>query len=659
MDRQTFLPPTRTAHPSRRQSLLLLPLLILVSGSPRLLASLAEPTDLKKLTLRELMDVEVTTVARRPAKLSETAAAVRVITADEIRRSGATTLAEALRLAGNLQIAQVNAHDWAITARGFNGAPLANYSLANKLLVMIDSRSVYTPLFGGVFWDVQQVALEDVDRIEIVSGPGGTLWGANAVNGVINVVTKNAADTQGAAVTVGAGSDIKSIGTARYGGAVGEKFFYRVYGQRSDRGSTVLPDGRDGGDEWLTTQGGFRLDFSPTATDTLTLQGDAYKADENRPRDVSASGENLLARWQRTLSAESDVVAQVYIDHTQRDLLSARFSEDLLVADIDLQHRFPIGTRHDVIWGGGYRHLKDHVQNSASITFRQPLRNMELFSGFVQDEISFDGVKVTVGTKFEYNDFSGMEIQPSARLAWFASSRNMVWAAASRAVRSPSRVDSDIVTRSFQGDPDFRAETVVAWELGYRVRAGNNATASVTAFLNDYDDVRSIDLDTTNRPPLSFANSQRARTAGAEIGVALQPHASWSLRADYTFLDSSFRAVSPRVVAGSDVLEANDPKHQLLLHSIHDLPGGFELDLIGRSISGLPSAGNSRGIGSYAALDARVGKRIGRWEVSVAGKNLADESHAEFASSGSSPREIPRSVYASLRLEWPNRNATR
>jgi len=369
----------------------------------------SSPSALKKLSLEELMHIEVTSVSRSPERLFDAASAVQVITGDDVRRSGATSIPEALRLAPNLDVAQVNSHDWAISARGFNN------TIANKLLVMIDGRTVYTRLYAGVFWDVQNVLLEDLDRIEVVSGPGGTLWGANAVNGVINIITKSAKDTQGTYLSGAGGSLLQDFGAARYGGSIGTNLYYRVYGQRFDRNSTVFPSGQDAADSSEMTQGGFRLDWYPSDGNTLTLQGDAYGGNEQgQPSDTTLNGQNVLGRWTHTFSPESDLQVQTYFDRTWRRI-PGTFAEDLKTYDFDFQHRFALGERQSIVWGAGYRLMQDEVENSPALAFLPPNRNLQLFSGFLQDEITLipERLKFTAGTKVEHNDFSGVEVQPS------------------------------------------------------------------------------------------------------------------------------------------------------------------------------------------------------------------------------------------------------
>lgn len=595
---------------------------------------------LKAMSLEELFSIEVTSVSREAEPLSQAASAIQVITGEEIRRSGASSLPEALRLAANLEVAQVNAHDWAITARGFNGAPLSNNSLADKLLVLIDGRSVYTPLFGGVFWDVQDLVLEDVDRIEVISGPGATLWGANAVNGVINVVTKKAKQTQGIYVAGAAGSFIQDQASLRWGGGSDSTFFFRVYGQRRDIGSTELVSGADAPDEWDITQGGFRVDYDASLASSLTVSGDVYLGHEGDPEAAVVEGENLLSRWVRSFSPESDLTAQVYFDRTWRDLPIAHFREELITVDADVQHRFRLGSRQTIVWGGGYRLMMDDVDNSVTASFDPEDRTMRLYGAFVQDAVALVGesLKIIVGTKLGHNTFSGMELQPSARLSWSPRETHSAWAAVSRAVRSPSRFDTDIVTPNLGGDPDFDSEEVVAYELGYRVRPERRLLCSVAAFHNRYDDIRSVNLNTTPPPLLTFANDQEAQTRGFEVTATVEVADWWRIRGGYSYLHEHFSPKSDLVVPGSDSFEATDPRYRIQFHTTVDLPAHLELDVLGRYVDALTSTVLTLSVPGYFGCDAKLAYEHRGVELAVIGRNLWEERHAEFGT------QIPRSV---------------
>ncbi|MBC8094663.1 MAG: TonB-dependent receptor [Akkermansiaceae bacterium] len=603
------------------------------------------PAALKKLSLEELLDQQVTLVTRKPEKLTQSPSPVQVLTGEDIRRSGATSIAEALRLAPNLQVAQASSWQWAISGRGFNQPGL----LANKLLVMIDGRTVYTPLFAGVFWEVQNTLLEDLDRIEVVTGPGAALWGANAVNGVINIVTKGAKNTQGLFVEGGGGSLLQDFAAVRYGGSSGTNLFYRVYGQRFDRNSTVFSNGTEAGNAWDMTQGGFRIDYEPAREHAFTLQGDAYSGsiEQAANRDTVVDGQNVLARWTRTFSEESDLTVQAYFDRTWRRIPDT-FDEDLKTYDVDFQHRFPLGTRQSIIWGGGYRLMEDEVGNSAGLAFLPPRRNLQLFNGFVQDEITLlpEQLKLHLGTKLEHNDYSGFELQPSVRLAWMPTSRQTVWAAISRAVRSPSRIDRDFyvpaaVPLPLAGGTNFNSETVVAYEIGYRVQPHDRLSLSIAAFYNDYDNIRSVE---TNGATIMVENGLRAQSWGMEFSGEFRLREWWRLRGGYTYMHKDVWQKPGSIDVNRGLSEGNDPEHQVVLQSILNLPAGFQFDLAGRYVDALPAPS----VPGYFTFDARLAWQATRnLEFSLIGQNLWENRHPEF---GAAPtrQEIPRSLFGKV-----------
>jgi iron complex outermembrane recepter protein len=614
------------------------------------------PTDsatikkLKKLSIEELMNVEVTSVSMRPEKLSDVASAVQVITGEDIYRSGGSRLPEALRLTSNLQIAQANSHDWAITARGFNGLPSAGGILANKLLVMIDGRSVYNPLFGGVYWDVQNVLLEDVDRVEVVSGPGGTLWGANAVNGVISVVTKSARETQGLYLSGGGGSFLKGFAQARYGFRVDSTIFFRVYGQRFDQKNTILKNDKNAKDAWEMTQAGFRMDYYPSPATTLTIQGDFYGGEANDSvRHATMDGQNVLARFTRRFSEESNLTIQAYFDRTWRTTPNSiqPFFYELNTYDLDVQHRFAVGINHSILYGVGYRMQKDKTTSSyypprTAPSFNPIDRAMPLYSGFVQDEITIlpDLVRLTIGSKFLHNVFSGFEIQPSARLAWTPSKLQTIWTAVSRAVRVPTRFDSDVTVTSQK----FDSEKVVAYELGYRIRPAQQLLLSLATFFNKYNDLRSLDTASAPPPPIILANSQRAESWGLEFTGSYQGTDWWRLRGGYTYFERKIWAVSDKVLPASGAFEGIDPKSIVMLQSVMDLSEKFQFDLTGRYVDALPGLSTSiPAVSSYYTLDIRLNWKIKPLEISVVGQNLIEDQHQETGSS-----KIPRSIYGKI-----------
>ena len=627
-------------------------------------------SELKKLSFEELMDVEVMSVSRRMEKLSDAASAIQVVTSDEIRRSGASSIPEALRLADNLQVAQKNSHDWGISARGFNT------ELSNKLLVMRDGRTVYTPLYSGVFWDVQDYILEDIARIEVISGPGGTLWGANAVNGVINIITKEAKETQGLFAEAGGGGELRSFAGARYGGRLAPGVFFRVYGKYFDRDDGILANGNESRTSWHMAQGGLRIDAEPSQQNNLTLQADFYRGHENQAVGGSAqtSGGNILGRWTHTVSTDSDMTLQVYYDRTHLASFkpAAGFTaagilaDDLDTFDLDFQHRFPVGNRHRFVWGLGYRSTQDEVRNSPSVAFLPPRLKQDLFSGFVQDEIMLrQDVFFTLGTKVEHNDYTGFETEPGIRLQWNSAPGQVVWSAISRAVRMPSRIDRDLVQPTglpppfvqsiLEGSANFASETVVAYELGYRSQLGGVFSASIAAFYNEYDHVRS----TTPTPftplnfgfPLVFHNNLEGETYGFELSVAYQVRAGWRLRGGYNLLEERLRVKPGQVDFSNARNETADPQQQFTLRSSWDLPHRIELDAGLRWVDTLHN-NNGSNVGtvpSYFELDVRLGYHpTERLELSVVGQNLLDDHHPEYGFPSPARDEISRTVYGKL-----------
>ena len=626
-------------------------------------------SDLKNLSVEDLMNIEVTSVARHPEKLRNAASAIQVITQEDIRRSGATSIPEALRLADNLQVAQKNSHDWAISARGFNT------DLANKLLVMIDGRTVYTPLYSGVFWDVQDYLLEDIDRIEVISGPGGALWGANAVNGVINIITKSAKDTQGVYAEAGGGSQPQDFTGLRYGGALDADTAFRVYGKYFNRGAEVLANGDSASDSWRQGRAGFRMDSEPSADDRLTLQGDYYDGRENEQTGgtVANSGANILGRWTRTVSSESDFSLQGYIDQTHFSdpvapltVSGLQFSpagtlyDDLTTYDVDFQHRFSLGPLGRVVWGLGYRRTHDAVIEAPALGFFPAVLNQNLYSGFVQDEIAvLKNVSFTVGTKLEHNDYTGFEFEPDARLSWALNSSQVLWAAVSRAVRTPSRIDRDLSEGTppylilLKGGADFTSEALLAYELGYRVQLNSAFTASVSSFYNQYNDVRSTGFTPATILPLYFANSLEGDTYGLEFSGNYQVTEGWSLHAGYTLLRENLRVKPGEYDLDNALNETADPRGQFSIRSALNLPRRTELSAALRWVDTLhtnngPTPGT---VPSYFELDTRVAWHVNsRLELSISGENLLHNRHTEYGFPDPSRPEIERSAYA--KLSW-------
>lgn len=604
---------------------------------------------LKKLSLEELMNIEVSLVSKTPQKLSDVPSAIQVITGEDIRRSGATQLTEALRLASNLMVAQTNSHDWAITSRGFNGAPLANYGIANKLLVMIDGRSIYSPLFGGVFWDAQSVLLEDIDRIEVVSGPGGTLWGANAVNGVINVVTKKAVETQGLFVSAAAGTFTKDVAGLRYGAKIANGLSFRAYARRKDYRDTKLSDGTNANDDWGVTQGGFRMDYDPSEKNSFSFSGDFYGGSEDKTVSTNIDGQNVQANWEHKFSATSKLSARLYFDRTWRNLRSEAFRDDLKTYDFDMQHGFELSAGHKILWGVGYRLVNDNTIGSTTLSFSPASRKLDRVTGFVQDQITIipRSLEFTIGTKISHNDYSKVDYQPSVRLALSPTKKQTIWSAVSGAVRTPSRFDTDEIT-TFVMTPghEFESEKLTAFELGYRLSPSEKLSLSAAVFFNKYRQLRSIDVNTASTTQqFRFANNQRSESHGFELSGNLWVNEQWRLRGGYTYFNKSIWKTKSGVIASSDDFEAIDPNNQFMLQSIVDIIPGLETDVFMRYVSALPQTAFTAAVPAYFTIDLHLAKRFKWLEVTIVGQNLLMKYHREFAS-----QQIPRGVYGRLTL---------
>jgi iron complex outermembrane recepter protein len=643
-----------------------LAVLMLAIFSPIAAADEDSTGELKQLSLEELMDIQVTSVARHPESILQAPASVQVITRDQIRQSGATSIAEALRLADNLQVAQKNSHDWGISARGFNAA------LANKLLVMIDGRTVYTPLFSGVFWNVQDYPLEDIERIEVISGPGGTLWGANAVNGVINIITRSAADTQGAYAEAGGGNQLKSLAAARYGGSFGSQASFRVYGKYFDRDDEVFPGGQPAGDGWHQAQTGFRIDSTGSARDLLSLHGDFYQGHAGIDTGGAAqtTGGNVLGRWTHTVSDESDLNLQTYYDRTHlidpipQAVLNGfilapagLLHDDLTTYDIDLQHRFALGGNR-LVWGLGYRYTHDAVENAPGLGFLPTILNQSLFSAFLQDEIAIrTDWSLILGSKIEHNDYTGFEFEPNIRLRWSFAQDHSLWSAISRAARTPSRIDRDLAEPApphltiLKGGSDYGSEYVTAYELGYKGRISSGSTGSVTVFRNDYRDVRSTSFTPGTIIPVFFANNLAGHTEGAEVTADAQLLESWSLHAGYNYLHESLHVRPGQFDLNNALNETADPKHRISVRSSLSLPARLHWDAAVRWVDALVvNSGAIAGtVPAYFELDSRIGWALSpHLEVSVTGQNLLHGQHPEYGFPSPARVQIERSVYGKI-----------
>lgn len=606
----------------------------LLAGVPAYAA--ISPRDLSALSLEELGNVEITSVSKQNQLLSDAPAAIYVITGEDIRRSGYRRLPEILRLAPNLQVARANAQSYVISARGFSDTN------ANKLLVLIDGRSVYTPLFSGVFWDMQDVLADDIERIEVISGPGGTLWGTNAVNGVINVITRHSRDTQGTLVGLGTGSEVTE-GFARFGGRLGEAGSYRVYGKGFEFRDSVTASGAHRDDRWSRGSGGFRMDQARDR-DAFTLQGDVYETEQRQalPLTGTVSGYNVIGRWNRTFSANSALQVQAYIDHAERSFPGG-FADALDTFDLEAQYSGSWSERNHMVVGGGYRHWRDDFTSlSPSAVFLPPQRNFNLGNVFAQNTFAVTpALKFSLGLRLEANEYTGLQPLPSARLSWQVGDGSLLWGAVSRAVRSPSRIDREFfVLPTLAGGANFVDEKLLAYELGYRRRFGAGSV-SVSAYYNAYDELRSFETTPVGGLPLTFGNTMKGATYGVETWGNYLVTDWWRLSAgvnlmhkELSFMDGS------RDIIGTQAA-GNDPSYQFSLRSSVNLTPQLELDMGLRKVGALPNPA----VPDYLSLDARIGWTVSRnLDLSVTASNLLDDRHPEFGP-GLSRSDFGRSVY--------------
>jgi iron complex outermembrane receptor protein len=633
--------------------------------------------DFKKLSVQELMDIEVMSVSKTPESLVGAPAAVTVLSSEEIRRSGATTVPEALRELPGIYVARQTSNTWAIGSRGFGSVN------SEKLLVLSDTRSIYTPLFSGVFWDVQDYLLQDIDRIEVIRGPGATLWGSNAVDGVINITTKSARDTQGLYLETSTGTEEHGSVGARFGGRIGDRGYYRVFGKYFDRDATFNTN-RVSSDDWNTGHLGFRSDWQAGERDTLTVQGDAYRAEIGRlspsvvvtgrpgpagPLRVVAGGGNVLARWRHKTARGSEIEARVYYDRTHRN--DPSFVDDLDTVDVDLQDRFAPTPRHEVTWSLNYRSTANRNRGRGVFAVDPPSSNDQLAGGFIQDQIQLlKSIRVTVGTKLEHNDFSGAELQPSGRFAWSLPSNQTLWAAVSRAVRVPTRLERDIaidVTNPqgnpvvrLLGNPGFDAEQLLAYEAGYRWQALKSLSVDVALFLDRYRGLAALERGspvfdaaiTRTVIPVRNQNLNSGRGLGGEAFVTYAVLARSRVSASYSNLDMDVRAGGMDINRGV-FLDGSTPRHQFGLRSSTDLPRQFQADVLFRHIGSLrrlPSIVTGEGIPAYSELDLRLAwNGLKKAEIALVGQNLLHSHHPEFGAPDARG-EIERGAY--VRIAW-------
>lgn len=636
--------------------------LVLALGAPALAAE-----DLSAMDLEDLMQIEVSIVSKQSGTVGDSPAAVTVISAEDIRRSGAKSIPELLRGVPGLHVAQIDANHWSVASRGFAD------EFSNKLLVMVDGRPIYTPSFSGVYWNSHDLMLEDIARIEVVRGPGGTLWGANAVNGVIHVITKSAEDTQGALVAANGGSYEKLGTTARYGHALSDDAHVRVYGKYADRDDFESPMGGSADDDRESWRTGARFDWDIADGDRLTIQGDYFDGENDRtllggfPNREKYKGGNVVTRFTHTVSETSEVSLQGFWDYFDYNQVVSRETRNTF--DVELQHSFQPLARNLLVWGAGYRATADDLDPSLAITFENESRQDDLISFFVQDELTVvpELLSFTLGTKLEHNDYTGFEYQPSGRILLTPSEHHTFWGAVSRAVRTPSRVEDNV--RFFQqngpttftlvtGGHDSDSEDLLAYELGFRSTPHRRVNVDVAGFYNDYERLRSVEMvgAVPNSPFLGATtnveridNELEGSTWGVELASTVQVLDAWQLSGSYTFTRLDLKPTSASNDTTSEDIENRTPRHQFGIRSRVDLPWDFELDTAVFWVDRL----KNQGVSSYTRVDARLAwEPTPGLELSLVGLNLAEE-HSEFGNGlVTQASEVPRSVYGNVRWEF-------
>lgn len=639
--------------------------------------------DFTMFTLEELKNIKITSASKKPETLSEVAAAVFVITKEDIRRSGVTSIPEALRMAPGVQVARVSATEWAVNMRD------VNQLFANKLLVLIDGRSVYTHAFSGVFWDIQDTLLEDIERIEVIRGPGAALWGANAVNGVINIITKHSGKTRGGYFSVIGGTE-EGIGSLRYGGTLGDEGYYRIYTKFFNRGQLFENDRDIRNDpskkDWRSGRGGFRMDWQPDKRENeMTFQGEIYSSKfktevirpslsppyfSNEQEKSVSSGGHILGRWKHLISDSSDTVFQCFFDHYNKNFEIGNIRADTI--DFDFQHRFSPFADNEIIWGLNWRFISDQFEESFYLSTDPLDSDQILYSAFIQDKIQIipDRLNLTLGAKFEHNEHIGTEVQPSARILLTPREHHEIWSAISRAVRIPSRFERDAVFNEMiyppseniqmpklirrMGDEDLSAERLIAYEIGYRFQPADGLWLNMSGFYHDYDDLISIQYDRMsyieNGPvpyqviPVQYENNLKGESYGLEIAAFWQVMDNWQLQGAYTFLEAKMN----QSIADSEgsieriFIDGSNPKNQISVRSALDISRHIELDLWLRYVDRL----SKNDVDDYTTLDIKLcWKPTPLLEFSLVGQNLLEKRHSEYSS-----LEIERSLY--FKAEW-------
>ena len=648
--------------------------------------------DLANQSLEDLMNIEVTSVSKKEQKLSHVAAAVYVITQEDIARSGATSIPDLLRMVPGLDVGEINGSTWAVGARGFNG------QWSNKLLVLIDGRLVYTPNFAGVYWDTTDLPLEDIDRIEVIRGPGGTIWGSNAVNGVISIFTKKASETKGARIEASAGNTDRANATVQYGGDIGAKTAYRVYEKYFDQAPLLDITGAEGGaDGWHMLRAGFRSDSTLTAKDTLTVEGNLYDGREGEfgyelpsvtspgliavAEQIDMNGGFVQSEWNHVASDHSDFSLQgAFTRYSRGDPLEPEKRDTL---DLDFRYHLQWGDRQDIVWGLGYRYTADRFGESFTVAFDPQARALQFFSAFVQDEIAVapDKVYVTLGTKLDNNTYTGLGVMPSGRIAWMIDSHSTLWGAISRALRTPSRNDHDLIVNyasapgpggipvlyALEASPDFQDEQLIAYEFGYRNMISSRLSFDLAGYFNDYDDLETVEPGTpffqpTPLPPhdvqpFQDENLMHGETHGIEVSGDWKVTNRWAIKAGYAFeqihlhLDPASQDTTTIPFTQGAV-----PRHSAQLRSHFQIRPGLTWEAAVYFVDRLTNQGFAeQPIPAYARVDTGLSWQI-REGVTLGafGQNLQSDHHLEFEDNFGSIQsgQVRRSAYGKVEISF-------
>lgn len=640
---------------------------------------------LKTFSLEDLAAVEVSILGKKTQKVVDVPAAVYLLTAKQIRQSGATNIPDLLRLVPGLHVAQLDANKWVVSSRGFSNR------ITNKLLVMIDGRSIYSPLFGGVTWDQQNLMLEDIKQVEVIRGPGSSAWGANAVNGVINIISKHSRDTQGSLISTLVGSE-KTIVSLRQGGKLSDRASYRVYAKHRQHDDSVFLDGTDATDSWNDVQMGFRMDWQLTNNEQLTLQGKMYEGDlseritvpslvtasftDIREDNIEISGANLLARWTKQYAKGASNELQIYVDHVERDQWVIEEKRD--VFDVDYKHSFEVTGQHAVVLGAGYRYTNDSLPigdlySGQVRMFTPDNKSDHLFTAFIQDDITLqeDQWWLTLGTKVEHNQYTGIEFQPSARLRWKLADGQLLWGSLSRSVRTPSRLETDgfvlldvisagppPVALALQGSRDLDSESLTAFELGYRYQVNQRFMIDAALFYQDYDKLISYDqsgLISAPIPVAAFAevatlgNKMEGASYGVELTTVWSPSPTFNLIANYSYLQLDISPKNSSTDINSERQEGLSPQHQFNISSNHQLSESIKLNLIGRYVGELSDSN----IDSYAEIDSSIQWRLSDTiNLALVARNLLNEEHQEARPSTypTAETQVEREIF--IKVDW-------